>query len=94
MFGFGKKHFWNSTCFKATRLKKFKQGIIQLSEYITSIEPNAFSKCKNLISVIIPGGIEEIPEGCFDSCVDLSYIVLPKTIKTIGKNALKGCSSC
>ena len=58
------------------------------SKSVIKIENNAFKDNKNLTSVTISEGIEDIGESAFENCTSLSTISLPTTIKHIGKNAI------
>lgn len=55
---------------------------------VIKIEDTAFKDNKNLISVTISDGIEDIGESAFENCTSLSTITLPKTLTHIGKNAI------
>ena len=44
-----------------------------------------------LTDVVLPSGLEVLPEDTFKSCYSLTTIVIPKTVKTISKNAFKDC---
>ena len=57
-------------------------------KYVIKIENNAFKDNKNLISVTISEGIEDIGDSAFENCTNLSTITLPVTITHIGKNAI------
>ena len=58
------------------------------SKSVIKIENNAFKDNKNLTSVTISEGIEDVGESAFENCTSLSTISLPITIKHIGKNAI------
>ena len=58
------------------------------SKSVIKIENNAFKDNKNLTSVIIGEGIEDVGESAFENCTSLATITLPKTISHIGKNAI------
>lgn len=58
------------------------------SKSVIKIENNAFKDNKNLTSVTISEGIEDIGESAFENCSSLSTISLPTTIVHIGKNAI------
>ena len=55
---------------------------------VAKIENNAFKDNKNLISVTISEGVEDIGNSAFENCTNLSTITLPATITHIGKNAI------
>ena len=52
-----------------------------------------FYSCKNLRTVILKDGVEEISLGSFCACRNLSSIIIPDSIKKIGKEAFKNCNS-
>lgn len=52
---------------------------------------NAFSSCKNLISIKISKQLEELSSNCFDSCSNLKKIIFSKPIKKLTLNP--GCFS-
>lgn len=58
------------------------------SKSVIKIENNAFKDNKNLTSVTISEGIEDVGESAFENCTSLATISLPTTIKHIGKNAI------
>ncbi len=55
---------------------------------VVKIENNAFKDNKNLASVTISEGVEDIGESAFENCTNLSTISLPTTITHIGGNAI------
>lgn len=68
-------------------------GEITIPEDVTSIDSNAFSDCKDLISgITIDGEIEEIGSA-FREMDYLEYVVLPETLKVIGAYAFYNCVS-
>lgn len=42
--------------------------------------------------IIIPAGIQEIPEGAFRGCSNLKRVQIPDSVITIGSSAFSGCS--
>lgn len=58
------------------------------SKSVIKIENNAFKDNKNLTSVTISEGIEDVGESAFENCTSLAIITLPKTVTHIGKNAI------
>lgn len=54
--------------------------------------PNScFSSCKNLKSVILPNGLQEIEAGAFSNCTSLTEIHLPESLQIL--NGFQGCSA-
>ena len=60
---------------------------------LTSISNGAFSGCSNLISVIMPDGIETIGDYAFFSCKGLNSLALPNSVTSIGNYAFEECHS-
>jgi hypothetical protein len=69
------------------------EGDIVVPSSVTSIEPNAFSKCSNLTGIEIPENITIIEKTTFSGCSKLANINIPKTVTSIGWYAFQGCSS-
>lgn len=51
----------------------------------------AFTECTMLSEIVIPEGVEELPDSIFSGCIRLSQVSLPSTLKAIGKNAFVSC---
>ena len=60
---------------------------------ITSLEPGAFSMCKNLKNVTIPNSVVRITYNVFKDCENLTTVSLPSSVKKIGYSSFSGCSS-
>ncbi len=65
---------------------------ITIPTTITSIGNFAFAST-GLTEIIIPNGIETIPQGAFKDCTSLTTVVIPSTVTTIKTEAFYGCSS-
>ena len=59
---------------------------------VTSIGKNAFSRCKDLISVDIPNSVTIINGYAFELCSNLTEIIIPNSITVIGEWAFYNCS--
>ena len=59
---------------------------------VTKIGNNAFLRCPDLNSIIIPDGVMTIGETAFADCTALSSIIIPNSVTTIGEGAFVGCS--
>ena len=59
---------------------------------IERIKMDAFSKCKNLISVIFPESLKMIEMEAFGGCENLLSITLPENLKGICYGAFCGCN--
>ena len=54
---------------------------------LKSMGMNAFQHCESLQHILLPEGIEDIPDNCFDGCGRIGEITLPSTLKKIGFEA-------
>ena len=60
---------------------------------VTSIGKNAFRRCSDLTSVIIPEGMINIGEGAFGVCDAMTSVIIPDGVTSIGKNAFFDCEA-
>ena len=75
--------FYNMPC-----LKK-----VYLSDFVTTIDTEAFQHCNNLEEVRLSKNLGLIGEGAFSNCVSLKDVVLPQSLKTILAAAFTDCDS-
>lgn len=61
------------------------QGAVQIGRY-------ALTQCNQLISVVVPFGVQLIDVGAFQSCSNLASVTLPDGVNTIGSNAFSSCN--
>lgn len=61
--------------------------------HVTSIGSSAFSDCRGLTSVTIPGSTSIISSYAFKNCTSLSSITIPGNVKEIWDFAFDGCTS-
>lgn len=59
---------------------------------VTSIGDNAFTDCKSLESVDIPGTVMSIGYQAFAGCSSLVSLNINEGVKNIGESAFQGCS--
>lgn len=60
---------------------------------ITEIDPDAFAKRADIISISIPGTVRCIEERSFEDCVNLSGVSFGVGVVEIGDYAFSGCTS-
>lgn len=60
---------------------------------VTKIGQDAFTRCKNLASILIPGSITSIESGAFAFCSNLRSINIPDSIVSIGQEAFYRCEN-
>ena len=63
-----------------------------LNEGITDFE-TAFGENYNLVSIIIPEGVDNIDNNAFNSCDSLTSITIPNSVTSVGDYAFSGCTS-
>ena len=71
---------------------------IRIPEYIdgirvTKIADNAFSRCKNLETVVLPDSITEIEWGAFYECTKLTSIKIPNNVTAIEEKTFSYCEN-
>ncbi|SHJ09485.1 Leucine rich repeat-containing protein [Rubritalea squalenifaciens DSM 18772] len=59
---------------------------------VTTIGYQAFDRCTQLTSVIIPEGVTTIGITAFSNCPALTGVELPSTVETIGLGAFSNCT--
>lgn len=60
---------------------------------VTGIDYQAFYKCSNLTSVIIPESVIRIDDWAFYECTSLTSVVIPNGVTSIGERAFYACTS-
>lgn len=58
-----------------------------------TIMDGAFANNLIIKSVVLPSGLQNIPENMFSGCTNLEQITIPNTLKIINRDAFSGCSS-
>ena len=60
---------------------------------VTDIGFQAFLKCKNITSIVIPDSVTSIGDTAFSGCDNLTNIVIPNSVTNIGDYAFSVCKS-
>lgn len=64
-----------------------------VAEGVESLEADAFSGCKALVSVALPGSLEVVGSASFWGCCSLETIDMPEGVKIIGGSAFRNCTA-
>ena len=64
-----------------------------ISDGVTSIGYEAFSRCSSLSSVTIPNSVTSIEKWAFSRCSSLTSVTIPNSVTSIGDLAFAECSS-
>ena len=65
--------------------------IVILTEGITNISDNAFSRCTSLTKIAIPSSVISIGGSAFRGCTSLAEIAIPSSVTRIGSDAFINC---
>ena len=60
---------------------------------VTTIAPDAFKGCVEVVSVVLPEGLTQISDRAFSGATSLTFINLPASLTTLGASAFNGASS-
>ena len=79
-----------------TGCSNFAKGELVIPEQIqglpvTSIRDSAFSTCRRLTSITIPGSVTSIWNKAFDRCFSLTSLTIPDSVTSIGDLAFSNC---
>ena len=66
---------------------------LSLPDGLTSITKTAFSGCRMLKTLEIPGSVRSIGESAFEDCTELTTLVLGEGVASLDFNAFCNCSS-
>ena len=66
---------------------------VSLPDSLTAIGNSAFRRCVRLDGIVIPSGVQTIPDTCFWGCSQLRNITLPDDLTAIGSAAFMMCSA-
>ncbi len=78
----------NSNPWEKDKIKK-----VIISEGITDISEGLFSRCINLVEVLLPNSLITIGTTAFANCTSLKSIIIPSSIKYISEGTFYGCSA-
>lgn len=56
-----------------------------------SVAYGAFHSCSDIVSVVLPDGIESLDKSAFAGCTKLEEVCIPSSVKEIGENAFWNC---
>lgn len=76
-----------------TKLKTVTIGknVIDIGKNVTDIGKKAFSGCRKLTKVTVPGKVKTIGSQAFSGCTGLKTDTIGKAVTNIGKKAFFGC---
>ncbi len=64
---------------------------VNITDGVTSIGDDAFSRCDSLTSVTIPDSVTSVGDGAFNDCRSLISVTIPDSVTSIGDDAFNGC---
>ena len=70
-----------------------KMDVLILEDGISQVGTAAFSSCRTLNTVQLPGSLRMIPNYTFANCLSLSKVVIAEGVEQIGYAAFQGCGS-
>ena len=65
---------------------------VNISNSVTTIGNNAFSKCSLTGTLVIPNSVTLINNSAFSNCTELTAVNIPSTVQTIKNGAFIGCT--
>lgn len=68
-------------------------GAYEIKDDTKIIAKNAFSNCKELLSVDIPDTVFSIESGAFQNCTGMTSFEIPDTVTEIGDTLFLGCTN-
>lgn len=66
---------------------------VEIPDFVTDIDVEAFKNCKNIESIVIPKSVLRIAPSAFKNCKNLTSIVIPGSVQQIGEDAFWNCKS-
>ena len=82
-----------ASCYNLRKLNSNTDGLLNISNNITSIGNNAFNTCSGFTSCAIGSRVTSIGDNAFNCCTSLTSIDIPSNVLSIGKNAFGRCSN-
>ena len=70
----------------------FGNIVIPSDGSVESIEKNAFTGCRSLVSVVLPNSVKNIGKMAFSSCYNLKEVYLPESLSSICDDVFYGCT--
>lgn len=70
-----------------------ENGHAVIPDGATEIVECAFSGCRNLVQIDIPGSVKVINFGAFYDCTALTSVVIPEGVEEIQECVFKGCTA-
>ena len=70
---------------------EIKDGVAIIPDTVKEIGKEAFSRCKDLTSVVIPNSVTSIGEGAFEGCKGLTSVKIPNSVISIRDSAFCSC---
>lgn len=71
----------------------YNSDVINVLPSVTSLGPWCFSKCLNIIDVILPRGLKKVCEYAFNDCSNILSLTLGDSVTEFAINALSGWNS-
>ncbi|MBP5510668.1 MAG: leucine-rich repeat domain-containing protein, partial [Kiritimatiellae bacterium] len=68
-------------------------GVVTISDGVTSVDASAFQGCTGLVSVTIPDSVTSIGTAAFQSCSSLTNVTIGGGVTNMGNSAFSGCST-
>ena len=62
---------------------EIKDGVAIIPDTVKEIGKEAFSRCKDLTSVVIPNSVTSIGKGAFMNCKGMTSVVIPNSVTRI-----------
>lgn len=80
------------TTIRANAFRNSQMSRFHFPSTIVTIGEGAFSACRNLRSIEIPGSVSVIPPQMFSDCTNLQRVMIPDQVEGIGEKAFNNCT--